>query len=122
MNIETMSRADLEAALRKLLCTDPSVPTHHQAVLVTTAHRGVFFGYAKLPEDLSTVTALALHRARMVVYWSADMKSVLGLANEGPSKTCRIGKPANGTVMHITSVWRVGALEAIARFESAPWA
>jgi hypothetical protein len=57
-----------------------------RAVVVTTEHRGVFFGYAT--ESGSTMT---LKEARMCLYWSADVKGVLGLAVTGPNKSCRIG-------------------------------
>ena len=44
-------------------------------VLVTTAHRGVFFGYAK---DVSGET-ITLRAARLCVYWTSDIdrKSVV---------------------------------------------
>ena len=57
-----------------------------KAVVVTTEHRGVFFGYAT--ESGATMT---LKEARMCLYWSADVKGVLGLAVTGPNKGCRIG-------------------------------
>lgn len=56
------------------------------AVVVTTEHRGVFFGYA----SESGVT-MELKEARMCLYWSADVKGVLGLAVTGPNKGCRVG-------------------------------
>jgi hypothetical protein len=58
-----------------------------KALVVTTAHRGVFFGYGT-PSDAATIV---LERARMCVYWSAELKGVCGLAAQGPSKSCRIG-------------------------------
>ena len=56
-----------------------------RAVIVTTAHRGVFFGYAT-DTDGETI---ALKKARLCVYWSRDMKGFMGLAASGPSKDCR---------------------------------
>jgi hypothetical protein len=47
-----------------------------RAVMVTTQHRGVFFGYA----TDTTGEAISLKRARMAVYWVADLRGVLGLA------------------------------------------
>lgn len=55
-------------------------------VVVTTEYRGVFFGYVE--ESGKTMT---LYEARMCVYWSAEVKGVLGLAVTGPNKNCRIG-------------------------------
>ena len=54
--------------------------------VVCTRDKGVFFGYAA---DTSG-DPLTLKRARMCVYWSSDMKGVLGLASKGPSGTCKI--------------------------------
>ena len=86
-------------------------------VLVTTAHRGVFFGYAAGNTDGDLVQ---LDRARLVVSWSADMRGFMGLAAHGPSDACRIGPAATITLRDITSVVEVEP-EAVRRFEDAPW-
>lgn len=86
-------------------------------VLVTTAHRGVFFGYAT---DTSGET-VTLSRARNCIYWSADVRGFMGLAANGPTRGCRIGPPANIELRAITSVVEVSP-EAVTKFESAPWA
>ncbi|NUO62254.1 MAG: hypothetical protein HOQ34_01645 [Gemmatimonadaceae bacterium] len=85
-------------------------------VLVTTAHRGVFFGYANAT-DGETIT---LTRARLCVYWSPKLRGFMGLAAHGPDADCRIGPAADITLRAITSVVEVAA-EAVARFEAAPW-
>jgi hypothetical protein len=85
-------------------------------VLVTTAHRGVFFGYAT---DIAGDT-IFLRAARLCVYWSADMKGFMGLASIGPSDTCRIGPPADITLRSITAVVDVTP-DAVERWESGPW-
>lgn len=85
-------------------------------VLVTTAHRGVFFGYAT---DTSGDT-IFLRSGRLCVYWAADMRGFMGLAAQGPGKGCRIGPPADITLRDITSVVEVTP-EAAARWEKAPW-
>jgi hypothetical protein len=85
-------------------------------VLVTTAHRGVFFGYAN-DIDGETIT---LERARLCVYWSSDVRGFMGLASSGPTKSCRVGPPANITLRSVTSVAEVTP-EAVARWEEAPW-
>lgn len=87
-----------------------------RAVIVTTEHRGVFFGYATDTDG----DQIALKRARLCVYWSQDMKGFMGLANIGPSKDCKIGPPADITLRKITSVVEVKP-EAVARWESGPW-
>ncbi len=87
-----------------------------RAVLVTTTHRGVFFGYA-------TDTAgdvIKLRSARNCLYFSRETKGFLGLANKGPVGDSRVGPPANIELRNITCVAEVTA-EAIKVWESAPW-
>ena len=88
------------------------------AVLVTTAHRGVFFGYAQAGQTDGEIVRLT--RARLCLYWSADVKGFMGLAANGPSKSCRVGPPADIELRAITAVVSVTP-EAAARWESAPW-
>lgn len=85
-------------------------------VIVTTAHRGVFFGYAS---DIDGET-IHLRAARLCVYWSRTMKGFMGLASMGPDSECRIGPPADIALRSITSVVAVTP-EAARRWESAPW-
>jgi hypothetical protein len=87
-----------------------------RAVIVTTEHRGVFFGYA---QDIDGET-IELKRARLCVYWSADVKGFMGLAANGPSEGCRIGPAAEITLRKITAVVAVTP-EAAAKWEAAPW-
>lgn len=88
-----------------------------RAVLVTTAHRGVFFGYATKVDG----ETIALKRAWLCVYWSSDLRGFMGLAAVGPSKSCRIGPPADIELRAITAVVSVTP-EAVAKWEAAPWA
>lgn len=87
-----------------------------QAVMVTTAHRGVFFGYATETDG----EIVKLKRARLCLYWSADVKGFMGLAATGPSKSCRIGPPADIDLRAITAVVAVTP-EAAAKWEASPW-
>ena len=96
--------------------TKTAAPTDDRPVIVTTAHRGVFFGYAK---DTAGDT-IFLRAARLCVYWSRDLKGFMGLAAQGPSASCRVGPPADITLRNITAVVEV-APEAVARWEVAPW-
>ena len=91
-------------------------PKKERPVVVTTAHRGVFFGYAA-DTDGETIK---LKRSRLCVYWSADVKGFMGLASSGPSKGCRIGPPADIELRAITAVLEVTP-EAVARWEESPW-
>lgn len=85
-------------------------------VLVTTAHRGVFFGYAV---DTSSTT-IKLRRGRNCAFWSAEIKGFLGLAAVGPSATCRVGPAADIELRDVTSVSEVTAA-AVKKWEAAPW-
>ena len=70
-------------------------------VLVTTAHRGVFFGY--LTRDGGDV--VTLERARNCMYWTREVGGFLGLAASGPVGLCRIGARVDRiTLRDITSV------------------
>lgn len=89
-------------------------------VLVTTVHRGVFFGFLV---GQATKEKVTIASARNVTYWDAATKGFLGLAAEGPTQGCRVGKPAGAesTLFDITGVFGCTD-EAVARFEAAPWA
>jgi len=92
------------------------VRNSERPVIVTTAHRGVFFGWAK-DTDGETI---ALRKAQLCVYWSADCKGFMGLAAKGPSASCKIGPPADITLRSITAVLECTP-EAVAAWESQPW-
>lgn len=96
---------------------NPPAPLEgERAVLVTTAHRGVFFGYCR---DTSRAI-LSLRRGRNCLYWSSATKGFVGLANPGPDAACRIGPPADMELRDITSVLAVTS-QAADRWEAAPW-
>ena len=92
--------------------TSKSIP-----LLVTTAHRGVFFGYGQ-PGDAETIT---LTQARMCVYWSADMRGVMGLAAQGPSKSCKIGPAVPSLILRNVTAVVACTAEAATRWEEGPW-
>ena len=92
------------------------IEVKEHAVLVTTEHRGVFMGYATNVDG----ERIALKRARLCVYWSADVKGFMGLASSGPTASCRIGPPANIIIRNITSVVTVTPA-AEAAWNLAPW-
>ena len=87
-----------------------------RAVLVTTEHRGVFFGYSTYTEG----GTIKLRAARNAIYWSAACKGFLGLADKGPNKDCRIGAPADIELRNITCVAEVTP-EAVKAWEAAPF-
>lgn len=57
-------------------------------VVVTTEHRGVFGGTLLMRDDAAKTVALG--DAQMCVYWSSDVRGVLGLASSGPSASCKV--------------------------------
>ena len=85
-------------------------------VLVTTVHRGVFFGYA---EDTSGET-IKLKRARNCIYWPVANRGFLGLAADGPAKGARVGPAADIELRNITSVAECSEA-AVSAWESGPW-
>jgi hypothetical protein len=90
-----------------------------QPVLVTTAHRGVFFGYlVGVPSKAQVV----IDKARNVTYWDASVRSFLGLASQGPSSKCRVSAAAGAasTLYDITGVF-VCTPKAVDKFEQGPW-
>jgi len=91
-------------------------PAHEIPVLVTTAHRGVFFGYTT---DTKGET-IKLRAARNALYWSANVKGFMGLASTGPTSGCRIGPAADIELRNITAVASVTP-EAVTAWEAAPW-
>lgn len=90
-------------------------------VLITTdsTKRGVFSGFIN-PED-SEKEILSVEELRMCVYWSTDMKGVLGLASMGPSKSCKISKAVKkATLSGVTAVLELSE-EALEKWRSEPW-
>lgn len=89
-----------------------------RAVLVTTEHRGVFFGYvedqSKFPERIT------LKNMRNCIQWRG-LHGFLELTTTGPTKSCKIGPAAErGTLAKCTGLWDVSA-EATKAWEGAPW-
>jgi hypothetical protein len=82
--------------------------TSLRPVLVTTANRGVFFGYAG---DTSGET-IKLTNARNCLYWSRECGGFMGLAANGPLGESRVGATADIEIRNVTSVSEVTELAA----------
>lgn len=82
-------------------------------VIVTTSHRGVFFGYAT---DTSG-DVIKLRAAKMAIYWNTK-KGLFELANVGPNSGSRISLPADIEVRSVTAVIEVAA-DAVSKWEAA---
>lgn len=87
-----------------------------RAVVVTTLHRGVFFGYA----DETDGPIIKLRSARNCIYWPSAQKGFLGLAAVGPVSGSRIGPAADLELRDITCVAECTDA-AVAAWEQAPW-
>ena len=91
-------------------------------VLITTDKdkRGVFFGYIN-PEDLQNDN-LEAEGVQMCVYWSTNVRGVLGLAANGPDKASRITAPVKGTALikGVTFVAECSA-KAVKAWKAQPW-
>lgn len=86
-------------------------------VVVTTKHKGVFFGYGtpKLEDNKRIVNA------RMCVYWSTSNKGVMGLASNGPDSNARVSLAVPAiTLNDITAVMECSP-EAAKAWEKGPW-
>lgn len=90
-----------------------------QAVVVTTEHRGVFFGYVTENSDLPN--KITLENARMCVYWSADVKGILGLAATGPTKECKITHAIPSIVAYKVTAVLDCTNDAAAKWEKGVW-
>ena len=88
-----------------------------KAVLVTTAHRGVFFGYAEKTDG----ETIQLKRARNCIYWPPSNHGFGGLAVDGPHKGARIGPASSLIELRNVTSWSECSEEAGAAWEAAPW-
>jgi hypothetical protein len=87
-----------------------------RAVVVTTEHRGVFFGYATDTDG----AIIKLRAARNCIFWPVENKGFMGLAAMGPVQGARVGPAADISLRDITSV--IEATEqAVKAWENAPW-
>lgn len=90
-------------------------------VLITTdsTKKGVFMGFID-PEDADK-EIIEAYNVRMAVYWSTDVKGVIGLAARGPTKNCRISTAAKKAVLKgVTAVLELTD-EAVQAWEKEPW-
>lgn len=77
-----------------------------QPVIVCTDKRGVVFGYS---ENIHS-RPMTLTKARMCLYWSADVGGVFGLAEAGPTKDCKISATLPQIILEgVTCVMSVDA-------------
>ena len=84
-------------------------------VLVTTQHKGVFFGFAA-NDDLENKSLIRLDRVKCCMYWHESVGGFLGLASAGPNDQCRIGKQAEHVVLHDITALVICSEEAVSQW------
>lgn len=93
--------------------------TQRKPIIVTTAHRGVFFGYGNPNPTEDKI--VRIEEAQMAVYWSQDVRGILGLAADGPTSGCKIGPPVPAiTLQDVTSIIEVST-KAEEAWKKQPW-
>lgn len=89
-------------------------------VVVTTLHKGVFFGHVPATQKMDVKT-VRLADARMCIYWAVSVKGMPGLAATGPDKDCKISpKCPSMTAQDVTAIFECSP-EAVDAWEKAPW-
>ena len=77
-----------------------------KAVLITTAHRGVFAGLIPEDQDL-TAQSMPLKSAKMAIYWGTT-KGLMQLCDTGPTGSSKISAKADIPMLHaITGVFDI---------------
>ncbi len=71
---------------------DSKKASYNLPVIVSTAKRGVIFGYTN---DLSA-RPIVLTKSRMCLYWDSKTGGMWGLAEQGPNEDCRISAIVTG--------------------------
>ena len=90
-----------------------------RAVVVTTQHRGVFFGFVTREHELDSPT-VRITRARNCIHWHQSIGGFMGLAASGPNAHCRIGAEVPAiTLVGVTAVVECTA-DAAKAWEAAP--
>lgn len=97
------------------------VPAGFVPVVVTTEHRGVFFGFVDPIEADGTSKVIRLKRCRMVIYWSADARGVMGLAVKGPSSSSKVGPAVPSVKLHDVTSVSTCTEESVQAWEAEPW-
>lgn len=89
-------------------------------IVVTTAHRGVFFGILESEDEEKQICILK--EARNCLYWDSATKGFLGLAKHGPIGTqCRIGPAAPALKLFDVTAIVDCTEDAVQKWEASPW-
>lgn len=86
-------------------------------IVVTTAHRGVFFGKFVSREDRE----ITISEARVCVYWNRETRGFVGLAVTGPLDGCRVSPAAPKlTLTDVTAILECTP-ESAEKWGQSPW-
>ena len=88
--------------------------------MVTTEHRGVFFGFLDGEADRDNKT-VELTQAQMCVFWSEDVQGIIGLAATGPTRRCRISRAAPRITLQAVTAVIDATPEAVTAWQGRPW-
>lgn len=97
----------------------PTVTTPGRAVVVTTEHKGVFFG--RVMDESKAPDQITLSNVRNCVYWPESVKGFLGLAVSGPTRGSKVGPEAQvSTLYKLTGVFDCSEAAVVA-WNAAAW-
>lgn len=97
----------------------PKTKNPGRAVVVTTEHKGVFFGLVM--DESKAPNQITLANVRNCVYWPESVRGFLGLAVSGPTKGSKVGPAAQvSTLYKLTGVFDCSPA-AIQAWNEAVW-
>lgn len=78
-----------------------------KSILITTAHRGVWFAQVEIGADLTQRTLINLKNCKMAIYWNTK-NGLQELASVGPNSGSKISVASEIEVVHdVTAVFSV---------------
>jgi hypothetical protein len=81
-------------------------------IIITTAHKGVWYAEVEEGKDLTAETLTDLKNCRMAIYWGTT-KGIHELCATGPTASSRISVAADIPVLHkVTGVFAVTDIAA----------
>lgn len=105
-------------ATTKKTTTKKTTTSDRIKVVITTKHRGVFFGEINRADVEKDV--IEVHNKRNCLRW-VGVRGFIGLASEGPGSGCRVGPAAPiAWVRDVTDIL-LCTPDAAVRWEAAPW-
>ena len=90
---------------REIAIPNNQESTNMKPAIVTTSHRGVFYG--QVPDNsIPSQKTIKVVDAKMAIYWGTT-KGLSQLAATGPTDKSRISAPATVTLTDITAIFDV---------------